>query len=159
MGASLPRPWNSHDDPSRLTLDPVGWKDPAFAVALHREVLRVGPRALRCAGKRLEFDYRFSINVVGWHGPTLRLLGDEAWLLPSLRIVTPPGEAPAPSDQEQMSFGIPRHFSKKSLWVGDYVVAHYSFGPQDAGVDAAPDIIEKYRALAGCPPDPAAVCE
>ena len=95
VGASLPRPWNSHDEPSALVLDPTGWKDPNFAVSLHREVLRVGPQALRCANTRLEFDYRFSINVVGWHGPSLRLLGDEAWLLPTVRVVTAPGEAPA----------------------------------------------------------------
>jgi len=50
-GAGLARDWNSAERPSDLCLDEKAWRDGAYAVLLHREALRVGPRQLRCPSK------------------------------------------------------------------------------------------------------------
>ena len=76
----------------------------------------------------------------------------DGWALPGPAVVVAPGSTPGRAGEEQqLSYAIPRHFGKRNLWVGDYVVAHYSFGPQDAALNEAADVLEGYRALAGCP--------
>lgn len=162
-GTGYPATWDSKERPDDLCTDEKAWKDGDYAVDLHREVLRVGPSELRCPDKRIELDYRYSINAVGWHGPELRKYDDGGWALPGHNHPSAGPKKEGGGDvgeEEMLSVAIPRHLGKRNLWVGDFVVAHYSFTPQDEKVDAATDILEGYRALAGCrqPKDLATPC-
>lgn len=117
-----------------FVMDPVGWGDGGFAVALHRRFL-AAPRELhwKLADRRLDDYQRHSINAVAWRGE------DAADWCPLV-----------PRDEEAwLAHVAPKERGRPCLVSGDQVFCHLAFHTQRAAVDAASDVLEGYRRLAG----------
>lgn len=115
--------------------DAVGWKDPEFAEALHREFLR-NPQDPKWTAFRAwvasEYE-RVSVNAVSWFGKDLL-------------------EQPVDADEERwLSVERPRQLRRPNVILGQAVCAHYAFHVQREHLDAT-DLLDAYRALAAPPP-------
>lgn len=92
---------------------------------------------MRCNKTAVVSGKRYSINAVAFHGPDL--------------AKHRPGVLPHDMDgdeEEDLTKTIPMRKARPTLWYGRFVVAHLSFYPQAAAVDAADDILVGYSALA-----------
>ena len=115
-------------------LDPVGWRDGPFAVALHRAFLAdPNPAKWTLPDHDLTAYERCSVNVVSWLGADL--IGcdvgrdEEVWLA---------------CDE-------PERRGRPNRIAGDCLFAHFAFFTQRPAVDAAADVLAGYRKLAGLP--------
>lgn len=128
----------------------LGWKSSDYAVQLHRTVLATpeGPAHYRCDNKTLPIGESLhgehvSINAVAWHG------ADLAKLRPGVMPHNLCSNTSCFGNEElDLTVNIPREKRLKMAMYGGFVVAHYSFFTQAAGVDNATDILQKYSELA-----------
>lgn len=116
----------------------TGWKDPRFAVKLHRAFL-----AMLSRGERIVIPdstvslSRFSINCIGFFGEDVARYGS---------LFCPSGV----SDEEWISAALPLRTGRPGRIVGAGCVAHYSFYPQERLLNST-DVLDGYYALAGIP--------
>lgn len=118
-------------------MDPVGWRDPLFAEALHRAFL-ADAQAGRVGDWRKSFDTwvcwgyeRVSINCIAWLGATFAEFAGEVG-----------------RDEEQwLSVEKPRELGRPNVLLGSAVAAHFSFYTQREHLDAT-DILDQYARLA-----------
>jgi hypothetical protein len=117
-------------------MDPVGWGDPLFAVALHRFFLGLLARReahkLHCGAREVSLN-RFSINAICWFGRDMAAIGGEV----------------APSEEEDLSNIIPARLGRTNCFCTDTIAAHFAFYPQRNMVDRAGLLEEYVRDLAG----------
>lgn len=117
---------------------PTGWKDPKFAVGLHRAFLAILARGERIVIPDSTVSLsRFSINCIGFFGEDVARYG---------ALFCPPGV----SDEEWISAVLPLKTGRPGRIVGGACAAHYSFYPQERLLNAT-DVLDGYYALAGIP--------
>lgn len=122
-------------------LDPIGWKDPAFAVQLHRTFLQdLANNNLHAWSSSFSkwtlWGYeRVSINAIAWFGKDMTV--------------------PAPDEEMWLSVHRPKALQRPNVIVSTPVCAHFSFFTQRPLADTT-DLLEQYRRLApSAPSDPA----
>lgn len=115
-------------------LDKVGWEDGHFAVGLHRRFLdNPDPLPWSLPDWTLVDFQRHSINAISW-------LGEDAvnWC------------DRVPVDEEEwLTVTEPERLRRPVAVAGDCFFCHYAFHLQRGFVDAAPDLLPRYRKLAG----------
>lgn len=120
-------------------MDPVGWADGRFAVAIHRLLLD------KVADDRVEelFLYQdFPVSLgTQFSVSTFASLGSMYAALPEPGVLVPYEEEHWHTVHQPSVLGEP------NIIVGDALVSHYTFFPQRAIVQAT-DILERYRYLA-----------
>jgi hypothetical protein len=111
-------------------MDPVGWKDPAFAVKLHRlflDLLARGEAArLHCGAHEIAMN-RFSINAICWFGRDLAALGGEVGI----------------AEEEELSNLSPTRLGRTNCFCTDTIAAHFAFYVQRRALDRT-DILDAY---------------
>jgi hypothetical protein len=121
-------------------MDPVGWSDGRFAVALHRLLLDKA-RAGAAADLFLYQDFpvapgvQFSVSTFASSGKLYAALD-------------PPGVLVPYEEENWHTVHQPAVLGEPNIIVGDALVSHYTFFPQKAVV-AATDVLDQYRQLAG----------
>ena len=129
-----------------------------LAAALHREVLESGPASFRVDAVE-EYAHRVSINAMAWYGPNLA----ELWNALQHRSVdrslrfsqdgrrsqfnAPWGHRVAWEEEPYVSEVLSEAFGRSNAWYGDFVVAHFSFGPQSAYLHSRTDLLQRYLEL------------
>lgn len=120
--------------PSRFVgaacMDPVGWRDPAFAVRLHEFFLDLIARGethrLHCGPREIALN-RFSINAICWFGRDMAAIGGEV----------------RPAEEEDLSNIIPTRLGRANCFCTDTIAAHLAFYPQRRRVDRS-GVPERY---------------
>ncbi len=115
---------------------PRGWRDPRFAVRLHRAFLAddCGGLIARSSDATVSLS-RFSINCIGFFGEDVKSLG---------AAFCPLGV----DDEEWLSAILPLKVGRFGRIVGKTCVAHYSFFTQEAALNRT-NILDRYYELAG----------
>lgn len=120
-------------------LDKVGWRDPDFAVALHRfalERIAAGDVArLHCGPVELALN-RFSINAISWLGEDMAAVGGVR----------------GTDEEEELSVTIPTRLRRRNCFCTDVVAAHFAFYPQREALDET-DVLARYEAALAARPD------
>lgn len=115
---------------------PFGWRNPKFAIDLHRAFLRGLARGVQV--KTCDVDVslsRFSINCLGFFGEDVRQLGDSF--------------CPASTDDEEwITATLPLLTGRHGRILGGALVAHYSFFTQENELNET-TILDEYYGLAG----------
>ena len=131
----VPREWG---EVRRYCMDPNGWANGAFAVKMHRLLLdTVGagqPERLYLYQDMVLPREQYSVSAFAAQGAVYAKLDQ-------------PGEL-RPDEEESWHtvFG-PTQLNLHNVLVGDALVAHYTFAPQQIAVNAS-DVLDRYRALA-----------
>jgi hypothetical protein len=116
-----------------VCMDPVGWRDAGFAVALQRMLVDLARRGethrLHCGPREIAMN-RFSVNVICWFGRDMAAIGGEV----------------APAEEEDLSNIIPARLGRTNCFCTDTVAAHFAFYVQREAVDRA-GLLEEYAAL------------
>ncbi|HEY1383939.1 MAG TPA: hypothetical protein VGF43_10010 [Dongiaceae bacterium] len=117
-------------------MDPVGWRDPKFAIKLHGlflDLLGRGEAArLHCGAHEIAMN-RFSINAICWFGRDFASFGGLV------------GDA----EEEELSNLIPTRLGRSNCFCTDTIAAHFAFYVQRRALDRT-DILGAYaRQLAG----------
>lgn len=120
-------------------MDPVGWADGRFAVAIHNLLLeRVGNGEAESLFLYQDFPVQlgmqFSVSVFASLGSLYAGLPEPGVLVPY-------------EEENWHTVHRPSVLGEPNIIVGDALVSHYTFFPQ-RGIVAATDILERYRALA-----------
>jgi hypothetical protein len=132
------------DIPENLScqcMDEIGWRDPNFAVSLHRKFLdALGKNAV---GRFNVPDFevslsRYSVNCISFFGSDVIQLGAN---------FCPEGV----DEEEWISAVLPARLHRPGRIIGNVVVAHFSFFPQEIEVLKA-GILEQYYKVAGLAP-------
>jgi|SRR6185369_4829016 len=125
---------------SPFCMDPVGWASGDFAVAIHELLLGwldagEPQRAFLYQDMPLQLGQQFSVSAFA-------SLGADYAALPRPGVLEP--------DEEEHWHTVhqPRVIGAPNIIVGNALVSHYTFGPQQRAV-LATDILDRYRALAG----------
>lgn len=136
------RPFDTYTWPAvgaLYCMDPVGWADGRFAVALHRLLLdRVrGGRAEDCflyQDYQLPLSLQFSVSVFASSGRLYAGLERPGVLVP---------------DEEESWHTVhqPKALGEPNVIVGNALVSHYTFFPQGPVVRST-DVLDQYRQLA-----------
>lgn len=123
----------------------VGWRDPGFAVALHRSVLHTLDNDVANLSKFYNKkdvlyvfrDYeRVSINCISWLGEEFAAFNGAVG-----------------TDEEQwLACDKPRSLQKPNCMYGGYVVVHYAFHTQRDQVDRQSDVLASYKSIASVHP-------
>jgi hypothetical protein len=119
-------------------MDPVGWRDPGFALLLHRlfiDLVRRGEtHRLHCGAREIALN-RFSINAISWLGRDMAAIGGRVRL----------------GEEEDLSNIIPTRLGRANCFCTDTIAAHFAFYVQRHVVDRS-DVLEQYaQLLAGRP--------
>jgi hypothetical protein len=129
-------------------MDPIGWADGEFAVALHELLLDRLEGAPYIDGDEVQevcepfFLYQdvplaprqqFSVSFFAVSGEDYRRL-------------SPPGVLDYPEEEHWHTVHAPERFGLGNVIVGDSLVSHYTFYPQ-GNIVRATNILERYRAL------------
>lgn len=116
-----------------VCMDPVGWGEAEFAVALQRMLIGLARRGethrLHCGPREIALN-RFSVNVICWFGHDMAAIGGEV----------------APAEEEYLSNIIPARLGRTNCFCTDTVAAHFAFYIQRWAVDRA-GLLEEYTAL------------
>jgi len=114
----------------------VGWNNDEFALDLHRSFL-AKPDAKSWALEDREFvDFeRFSVNVFAFTGEMMKKWQSE--------------EKVGQDEEMAIAVGKPRKENCPNGFVGDAVFVHYAFYTQRRKIDGHPEILARYRHLAG----------
>jgi hypothetical protein len=120
-------------------MDPVGWSDGRFAVALHRLLLE----RVR-AGKAEELFLYQDMPVAPGVQFSVSTFASSGKLYASL---DPPGVLVPYEEENWHTVHQPAVLGQPNIIVGDALVSHYTFFPQKPVV-AATDVLDQYRGLA-----------
>jgi len=116
-----------------VCLDEVGWREAAFAVALHRMFIDLARRGeahrLHCGPREIAMN-RFSVNVICWFGRDMAAIGGEV------------GRA----EEEELSNIIPARLGRINCFCTDTIASHFAFYIQREIIDRA-GLLEAYAAL------------
>jgi hypothetical protein len=116
-------------------MDPIGWRDPWFAVRLHRFVLDLVARGethrLHCGPREIALN-RFSINAICWFGQDMAAIGGEV----------------RPAEEEDLSNIIPTRLGRANCFCTDTIAAHFAFYVQRKAVDRS-GVLERYAQALG----------
>jgi len=119
---------------------PIGWKDPAFAEALHiafTGALGKGEQGVfHCPDLKISGS-RFSINCIGFFGRTVARLDADF-------------SPPEVDDEEWISAVLPSKTQRTGLVVGDLLAAHFAFFTQEDYLSRR-TLLGLYAALAAAP--------
>ncbi|MBL9088419.1 MAG: hypothetical protein JNM10_14865 [Planctomycetia bacterium] len=111
----------------------VGWRDPDFALALHRlglDLFRRGEAArLHCGPVEIALN-RFSINCISWFGRDMALAGGVV----------------GTDEEEELSATMATRLRRRNCFVTDTVAAHFAFYSQRELLDTT-DVLAAYEAL------------
>jgi hypothetical protein len=114
-------------------MDPIGWRDPDFALLLHRmfiDLIRRGEvHRLHCGPREIALN-RFSINVISWLGRDMKAIGGQIRL----------------GEEEDLSNITPTRLRRANCFCTDTIAAHFAFYVQRHVVDRS-DLLEQYAAL------------
>jgi hypothetical protein len=113
--------------------DPVGWRDPRFALQLHRfllDLIQRGETHKLHAGPHVSALVRFSINSLCWFGRDMA---------PVARTITV-------EEELDLSAVIPARLGRTNCFCTDTIAAHFAFFSQRAKLDGA-GILEQYAAV------------
>jgi hypothetical protein len=121
-------------------MDPVGWADGEFAVAIHRLLLeRVEAGAAESMflyqDMPLRLGQQFSVSAFA-------SLGDD------YANLAEPGVLEPDEEEHWHTVHMPKVIGSPNIIVGDALVSHFTFMPQQRVV-LATDVLDRYRALAG----------
>jgi hypothetical protein len=120
-------------------MDPVGWADGRFAVAIHRLLLT----AVENNAAHLLFLYQdFPVKIgMQFSVSVFASLGSMYADLPEPGVLVPYEE------EHWHTVHQPSKLAEPNIIVGDALVSHYSFFPQRAIIQGT-DILDRYRAVA-----------
>lgn len=122
-----------------VCLDKVGWRDPDFAVALHRFAQRTIAAGdvgrLHCGPVEIALN-RFSINGISWMGEDMAASGGVV----------------GPDEEEELSAVLPTRLRRRSCFFTDVACAHFAFYSQREVLDET-DVLDGYARLAEGRPD------
>ena len=114
-------------------MDQVGWREAAFAVALHRMLLDLARRGethrLHCGQREIAMN-RFSVNVICWFGRDMAAIGGEV----------------GPPEEEELSNIIPARLGRTNCFCTDTIASHFAFYIQREAVDRS-GLLEDYAGL------------
>lgn len=114
-------------------LDKVGWRDPDFALALHRLVLDLIDRGeiarLHCGEVPIALN-RFSINCICWFGEDMAATGGVV----------------GTDEEEELSAVMAARLRRINCFHTDVAAAHFSFYSQRTKMDPS-DVLARYEAL------------
>jgi hypothetical protein len=114
-------------------MDPVGWRDSAFAVALHRLFIDLAGRGeagrFHCGPREIALN-RFSVNAICWFGRDMAAIGGEV----------------APAEEEDLSNRIPARLGRTNCFCTDTIAAHFAFYTQRDLVDRS-GLLDAYASL------------
>lgn len=120
-------------------MDPVGWADGEFAVALHRLLLErveceIPSSLFLYQDMPLQLGQQFSVSAFA-------SLGEDYAALPQPGVLEP--------DEEEHWHTVhqPRQIGSPNIIIGNALVSHYTFAPQRRVV-LETDVLDRYRALA-----------
>lgn len=122
--------------PSRFVgascMDPIGWREPRFAIRLHLFFLDLVARGethrLHCGPREIALN-RFSINAICWFGRDMAAIGGEV----------------RPAEEEDLSNIIPTRLGRANCFCTDTIAAHFAFDTQHEQVDRS-GVLERYAA-------------
>ena len=114
-------------------LDKVAWRDPGFAIDLHRFAIDLIHRGeihrLRCGPVEIALN-RFSINCIAWFGHDMAATGGVV----------------GADEEEELSAGMAARLRRRNCFFTDVAAAHFAFYPQRERLDAS-DVLASYEAL------------
>jgi hypothetical protein len=117
----------------------VGWRDPEFALQLHRLALDLVRRGetqrLHCGPVEVALN-RFSINCISWFGRDMALAGGVV----------------GADEEEELSASMAARLRRRNCLCTDAVAVHFAFYSQREVVDAA-GVLEEYDAVLRGRPD------
>lgn len=134
----IPRDFGMVGEP--YCMDPVGWADGDFAVQIHHQLLdhiesgKVDD-LLTYQDWALQVGQQFSVSCFAALGSYYTNL-------------KPPGELPSKEEETHHTVFATRASGQPNMIVGDALVSHYTFRPQQPVMHQHPDILERYRKLA-----------
>lgn len=121
-------------------MDADSWGHAAFPLALHPVLIEAARSGRLDAFRVPDRDIRlgrFSINALAFFGDEIRALGDG--FLP-----------PDRNEEEWLSAILPARLDRPGRVLGDLLVAHFAFYPQERELLRS-DVLERYYELAGLP--------
>ena len=117
----------------------VGWRDPDFALQLHRfglDLMRRGEvHRLHCGAVEIALN-RFSINAIAWFG----------------RDMAAAGGVVGSDEEEELSATMATRLRRRNCFCTDTVAAHFAFYSQRALLDTT-DVLDAYEALLRARPE------
>jgi hypothetical protein len=118
---------------STVCLDKVGWRDPDFALQLHRFVLDLIRKGeigrLHCGTVPIAHN-RFSINCISWTGEDMARSGGVQGI----------------DEEDELSAVLPARMRRGNCFFTDVAIAHYSFFSQRDVMEAS-DVLTQYAAV------------
>jgi hypothetical protein len=120
-------------------LDKVAWRDPGFALDLHRlaiDLIRRGEvHRLHCGPVEIALN-RFSINCIVWFGHDMAATGGVV----------------GTDEEEELSAVMPARLRRRSCFFTDVVAAHFAFYSQRERLDPS-NVLASYESLLRARPE------
>lgn len=120
-------------------LDKVGWRDPDFALALHRfalDLIRRGEiHRLHCGPVEIALN-RFSINCIAWFGHDMAATGGVV----------------GSDEEEELSAVMAARLRRRNCFATDVAVAHFAFYSQRERLDPS-EVLAGYEGVLATRPE------